>query len=430
MAATPDELVAPPQEVPDAYTDAVAKLHKTARNLMVLKGIPWFIQATLSDEGFVSMEDLATRWDSPDRARETAPRELGFAPNNNRYTEVTSRLIAARMFQVVHAAQRSMGVGAHATAGPGPHTPGDTAPNLTVSCERGQLERVWEEKTKLTKPKLALQGSDQLMKRQFKLCAGGEIGFIPMKYLVSALPEPGERPWKTAKKTTVDGWDREDEVEERGEPKTRHQLERMHAVFRNTLLMCVLSFPQFGQFDITREDLESWYEWFYGEDIGGRFPPPEDHVLAIAERNAWRKIHEQMHEGSTLKAAMLSVRQDTLFWTREVYEKIRTFSRGRPQTRSSMDYAPPQKGKNKSKGKGKSRGKPGSKGKGKPPQPNNQASRGSNKQAATDPKGNQFCNNWMRGRCPGNCGRTHKCNLILATGRICLGDHLPQDCPG
>ena len=251
MAATPDELVAPPQEVPDAYTDAVAKLHKTARNLMVLKGIPWFIQATLSDEGFVSMEDLATRWDSPDRARETAPRELGFAPNNNRYTDVTSRLIAARMFQVVHAAQRSMGVGAHATAGPGPHTPGDTAPNLTVSCERGQLERVWEEKTKLTKPKLALQGSDQLMKRQFKLCAGGEIGFIPMKYLVSALPEPGERPWKTAKKTTVDGWDREDEVEERGEPKTRHQLERMHAVFRNTLLMCVLSFPQFGQFDIT-----------------------------------------------------------------------------------------------------------------------------------------------------------------------------------
>ena len=74
--------------------------------------------------------------------------------------------------------------------------------------------------------------------------------------------------------------------------------------------------------------------WFYGEDIGGRFPPPEDHVLAIAERNAWRKIHEKMHEGNTLKAAMLSVRQDTLFWTREVYEKIKTFSRGRPPTSS------------------------------------------------------------------------------------------------
>ena len=381
------------------YTDAVAKLHKTARNLMVLKGIPWFIQATLSDEGFVSMEDLATRWDSPDRARETAPGELGFAPNNHHYTDVTSRLIAARMFQVVHAAQRSMGVGAHATSGPGPHTPGHCPePHGLVRAGPAGEGLGGEDQTHQTQA--GLEGSDQLMT------------------------------WKTAKKTTVDGWDWEDEVEERGEPKTRHQLERMHAVFRNTLLMCVLSFPQFGQFDITREDLESWYEWFYGEDIGGRFPPPEDHVLAIAERNAWRKIHEKMHEGNTLKAAMLSVRQDTLFWTREVYEKIKTFSRGRPPTRTSMDYAPPQKGKNKSKGKGKSRGKPGNKGKGKPPQQNNQASRGGNKQAATDPKGNQFCKNWMRGRCPGNCGRTHKCNLILATGRICLGDHLPQDCPG
>ena len=39
-------------------------------------------------------------------------------------------------------------------------------------------------------------------------------------------------------------------------------------------------------------------------------------------------------------------------WTREVYEKIKTFSRGRPPTRTSMDYAPPQKGKNKSKARG------------------------------------------------------------------------------
>ena len=287
----------------------------------------------------------------PNGGRETAPGELGFAPNNHHYTDVTSRLIAARMFQVVHAAQRSMGVGtcnigtraAHARGHcPEPH-------GLVRAGPAGE----------------GLGGEDQTHQTQAGPARKRPADEAPVQALCrrrdrlhpheipgSALPEPGERPWKTAKKTTVDGWDREDEVEERGEPKTRHQLERMHAVFRNTLLMCVLSFPQFGQFDITREDLESWYEWFYGEDIGGRFPPPEDHVLAIAERNAWRKIHEKMHEGNTLKAAMLSVRQDTLFWTREVYEKIKTFS----------------KGKNKSKGKGKSRGKPGNKGKGKPPQ--------------------------------------------------------------
>ena len=44
-----------------------------------------------------------------DRARETAPGELGFAPNNHHYTDVTSRLIAARVFQVVHAAGGSRG---------------------------------------------------------------------------------------------------------------------------------------------------------------------------------------------------------------------------------------------------------------------------------------------------------------------------------
>ena len=134
MAATPDELVAPPQEIPGVYADAVAKLHKTARNLMVLKGIPWFIQATLSDEGFVSMEDLATRWDSPDRARETAPGELGFAPNNHHYMDVTSRLIAARMFQVVHAAQRSM------QRDPG-HTRPGTPPRISRSRANGDSWR-------------------------------------------------------------------------------------------------------------------------------------------------------------------------------------------------------------------------------------------------------------------------------------------------
>ena len=134
--------MAPPQEVPGVYTDAVAKLHKTARNLMVLKGIPWFIQATLSDEGFVSMsmEDLATRWDSPDRARETAPGELGFAPNNHHYTDVTSRLIAARMFQVVHAAQRSMGMGRMQHRDPGRTRPG-TLPRISRSRANGDSWR-------------------------------------------------------------------------------------------------------------------------------------------------------------------------------------------------------------------------------------------------------------------------------------------------
>ena len=47
------------------------------------------------------------------------------------------------------------------------------------------------------------------------MIAKGELGYIPAKHLVSALPEEGERPSSTHKKITVDGWDREDEEEVR-----------------------------------------------------------------------------------------------------------------------------------------------------------------------------------------------------------------------
>ena len=59
----------------------------------------------------------------------------------------------------------------------------------------------------------------------------------------STAPEDGERPVKTTRKVSVDGWDRADEEETR--PDLR----------------------------LTKEALDEWYEWFYGEDITGRRPP-------------------------------------------------------------------------------------------------------------------------------------------------------------
>ena len=88
-----------------------------------------------------------------------------------------------------------------------------------------------------------------------------KVSFIHSKYIISALPEEGERPIKTRKKITVDGWEKEEEEEERAAPTTRRQLERLHLVFRNTLLMCLAAFPQFPQFNLTKEDLDSFYDW-------------------------------------------------------------------------------------------------------------------------------------------------------------------------
>ena len=86
-------------------------------------------------------------------------------------------------------------------------------------------------------PRLEDQGSDALLKKQFKLCAQGEVGWIASKYIISALPDQDERPIKTTKKVTVDGWEKEEEEETRKLPTTRRQLEHMHLVFRTNLLI-------------------------------------------------------------------------------------------------------------------------------------------------------------------------------------------------
>ena len=56
------------------------------------------------------------------------------------------------------------------------------------------------------------------LKRQFNLRRGRRNWLHPHE--VPGQCPAGTRPWETTKKSTVDGWDREDEVEERWEPRT------------------------------------------------------------------------------------------------------------------------------------------------------------------------------------------------------------------
>ena len=148
--------------------------------------------------------------------------------------------------------------------------------NLDALCDRVALEKDWVTQTGTPKPRLEYQGSDAFLKKQFKYCSKGEIGYFAPKHIVSALPEEGERPTKSHRKFTVDGCEKEEEEEERPNPQARRQLERMHTVFRNNLLMCMLAFPQFQQFDLDKCNLDEWYDWFYGPEIAGRKPPPSE----------------------------------------------------------------------------------------------------------------------------------------------------------
>ena len=195
---------------------------------------------------------------------------------------------------------------------------------------------------------------------------------------MSALPEEGERPSSTHKKITVDGWDREDEEEVRSHPTSWRQLERLHQTFRTTLLMCTAALPQFGNLKVTKAELDDWYDWFYGEDIAGRRPPPSDTTLLFAERNAWRKIHEMVHQGTTLSDALKNIRGDFLFWQREVYEHL------------------------------------------------NRA------WAFKNPKGVAYCrDHHLHNKCSGSCGRSHNCP-VRKDGWVCdapPSKHAPQACP-
>ena len=208
------------------------------------------------------------------------------------------------------------------------------------------MEKDWISQTGTPKPRLEYQGIDAFLKKQFKYCAKGEIGYFAPKHIVSALPEEGERPTKSHRRFTVDGFEKEEEEEERPNPQTRRQLERMHTVFRNNLLMCLLAFPQFQQFDLCKSDLDDWYDWFYGPEIAGRKPPPSETTLLWAERNAWRQICQLMADGATLKNSLKQMKENQLFWTREVYERIMF-----QQLRSPRE----PKGKGKGKGKGKTK---------------------------------------------------------------------------
>ena len=99
---------------------------------------------------------------------------------------------------------------------------------LDSLCDRKQLLKNWDDIIKIPRPKLELQGSDAYIKKQWKLCSQGEIGWFQIKHIISALPEMDERPIKTKRQITLNGWGREDEDEERKPPTTREQLNRAH----------------------------------------------------------------------------------------------------------------------------------------------------------------------------------------------------------
>ena len=430
-------------------------LTRQARTLLDLKVIPYYIQAQLGDTGYITVEDLADRWHTAEEARVSGPKELKFEPNSNDYTAEFSKLCAMRLYQVVKLAKQSGGssvaLGADTTS-----IISGSKFSLDMACDRAQLEAQYQLKTKSLKPPLEEQGSDTFLKKQFRYCLRGEIGFFTSRQIISLLPEAEDRPVKR-RKTLVQALEGDDEEESRANPTTMRQLQRLHTVFATNLLMCTFAFPQFSQLEVEKADIDDFYSWLHGPSIGGRSPAPSIYTLMMAERNAWREIARKMHLGKTLKASLQDIKQDLLFWQREVYEKLdhqlpqalkgkgyrqyphstqkgsyhyANFAKGSGKGQYNRQYQPSKghdKGHDKGKGKkGKpSKGKP----KGKESWPSNWAKE--------TPRGVQFCMNYhLKGNCTNNPrNRSHNCPVMKDQGGTwwtCNAppeQHTPSNCP-
>ena len=435
------EQTASPDPCPAAYEIEVAKIDADVRMLMTFYQIPYYIQAGLAADGFVTMADIAMRWPSREKIASDAADDYKFKDNEAGYTKTSSLRTSIRIAQLVQAATAKA---ENQTKQITEDKSWDAQATLP-SGQRTAMENTWVLKTKLPKPTLEEQGSDHYLGMQYKACSRGEIGFFTNMQIISQLPEPTEASQHRKKrKTDSDGVMHEHEEEIRYDPTTMEAWKKQMTVFRTSLLFCCWMFPQHAQLKISKETLDSLYDFLYGRAIAGRTPAPSMKVLMLTERKAWREISLELHKGTCLDEAVKKVQSDFLFWTREVYERC-TLSAA---SGADRNYS---KGKGKGKNsyqKGKGKGRKGQKTKGYSSnyqqQGQNQSSQSPTRSnaapqkhkpwpniwASTDPKGKSYCRNYLlMNRCTGGCGRSHQCPALKKNGATCNESHHPDACP-
>ena len=424
------ETAKPPEAIPDRYKDAVGKLDPRAQALYITHRWPWSMQAAMATDEMYSVNDLAYRWDTTAQAREHGLRDLGLGQVDPPWTDKAKALVKVRIAQAVDEARALLNTPSQ--LGPLRVTSGKAMEGkLSALCDRHQLMGSYAQVFGGPEPHLYEQGSDAFLKAQFVHVSKGQIGWFDPKYIISALPELGEKPMKTNRKTVIDGWTAEEEEEIRKLPEDRRQLERMIRVFCTTLLMCLSAFPQHSKLQITKGDLDDWYQWFWGPEIAAAHPRPGDRTLLFAERNAWKEIHNMVFSGTPLKEAMEKQKNNLLFWNREVCQRAWALKGGKghgyekPVIKSWTKQG--QKGK---KGDRPTKGKP----KGKTPTKGKEGKGGTWPQhwATKDFRGKPYCRDYhLKKSCPGQCGRSHNCPVQAGTW-ICNAAptaHSPEECP-
>ena len=91
--------------------------------------------------------------------------------------------------------------------------------------------------------------------------------------------------------------------------------------------------------DVPVQDLEEWYTFFWGKDIADRKPAPSEQCYCML-----RETHGERSTTKSMKDA--PSKADTLFWQREVYERL---PKQQDKAQGSKGTSQTSKGKGKSK---------------------------------------------------------------------------------
>ena len=134
--------------------------------------------------------------------------------------------------------------------------------------------------------KINHQGSDHFTAVVNRAMSRGMMPYTDLKHIVPYMPDLESK--TSSRKKTSSG---EDYVEESiWEPKEEKTWKQTMTVFRTTLLMCLAGNPNQVKLKLTKESLDEFYEWIYGDQLMTRTPAPSLKVIMYTERKAWKKI--------------------------------------------------------------------------------------------------------------------------------------------
>ena len=411
----------PPDECPAHLQDKVDPIDLHPKQMMRFHKVAWSIQAKLGGIGYTTLADLADLYESFSEVKTNAPKELDYEATSSPWSEELTKLHSMRLW---HAIQEAKTMRTQQTKG----VYGLDAPpaDIITAGVRDTLEQAYMTANKGERPPLKYQGSDHYMGLQYKECQRGSIGWFTERQIVGKIPDLSSTVTRREERKRRDGSYVTEDTETREPPHTWMQWKEMTKIFQTTLLMCTAGNPQHANIQITREQLDEFYDFLEGDRMAQnpahRIPLQ---TLRKAEREVWRRVCLALHNKESLPNALRRIQGDWIFWT----PFINGSHTGQERPQGS------QKGKGRGKDRRQKKPVPDTAGWEKPSQSQKGAGRGKgserpkrNTWLRKDTAGKEYCFAYNSKGCSGDCNRLHRCCRRLANGSACNGKHKAQDC--